>query len=76
MSSPIIHHGKLVDEIGERCMRRVGSRLIPILVISYVCAFVDKLNVGFAALTMNRDLHLSASQFGFGAGIFYRLSDF
>ncbi len=52
-------------------MRKVTARLIPLLVVSYFFAFVDKVNVGFAALTMNRDLHLSASAFGFGAGVFF-----
>jgi MFS family permease len=52
-------------------MRKVGWRLIPLLVLSYFFAFVDKVNVGFAALTMNQDLHLSATAFGFGAGVFF-----
>lgn len=52
-------------------MGKVTWRLIPLLVASYFFAFVDKVNVGFAALTMNRELHLSASAFGFGAGVFF-----
>ena len=58
-------------EIERSCMSKVTLRLIPLLVVSYFFAFVDKVNVGFAALTMNRDLHLSASAFGFGAGVFF-----
>jgi ACS family tartrate transporter-like MFS transporter len=52
-------------------IRRVARRLLPILMICYFAAFLDRVNIGFAALTMNGDLGLSASAFGFGAGIFF-----
>lgn len=52
-------------------MRRVVWRLIPFLCLLYVVAFVDRINAGFAALTMSHDLHLSPGMFGFGAGIFF-----
>ncbi|GJD49602.1 Putative tartrate transporter [Methylobacterium crusticola] len=52
-------------------MRRVAWRLVPFLCILYVVAFVDRINVGFAALTMSRDLGLTPTMFGFGAGIFF-----
>jgi ACS family tartrate transporter-like MFS transporter len=55
-----------VDVIGK-----VARRIIPILMICYFAAFLDRVNIGFAALTMNRDLDFSASVFGFGAGIFF-----
>jgi hypothetical protein len=44
---------------------------MPILTISFVLNYIDRTNIGFAALTMNRDLGLSATQFGFGAGILF-----
>ena len=44
---------------------------MPFLVVCYFVAYLDRVNVSFAALTMNRDLGLSASQYGFGAGIFF-----
>src|SRR5436190_7986832 len=50
---------------------KVSKRLVPFLVTCYFVAYLDRVNVGFAALTMNQDLHLSASAFGFGAGIFF-----
>src|SRR4051812_23788172 len=52
-------------------MRKVGLRLIPFLVLCYFIAYVDRVNVGFAALTMNRDLGLSAAAFGIGGGLFF-----
>ncbi len=60
-----------MDAFEQATMRRVAWRLIPFLCLLYVIAFVDRVNVGFAALTMSRDLHLSPAMFGFGAGIFF-----
>jgi sugar phosphate permease len=55
----------------SRTMRKVGLRLIPFLVLCYFIAYVDRVNVGFAALTMNRDLGLSTAAFGLGGGLFF-----
>jgi sugar phosphate permease len=52
-------------------MRRVGLRLIPFLVIAYLVAVIDRVNVGFASLQMNHDLHLTQSAFGLAAGVFF-----
>jgi sugar phosphate permease len=52
-------------------MRKVGLRLIPFLVLCYFIAYVDRVNVGFAALTMNKDLGLSSAAFGIGGGLFF-----
>jgi ACS family tartrate transporter-like MFS transporter len=49
----------------------VSRRLIPFLFGLYVVSFLDRVNVGFAALEMNRDLGLSPAVYGFGAGIFF-----
>src|SRR6266852_1067732 len=50
---------------------RVRWKLIPFLFVLYVVAYLDRINVGFASLQMNRELGLSAAAFGFGAGIFF-----
>jgi MFS transporter, ACS family, tartrate transporter len=50
---------------------KTARRILPILMICYFAAFLDRVNIGFAALTMNKDLGFSASAFGFGAGIFF-----
>ena len=51
-------------ETGLRTIRKVAWRLMPFLMLGYFIAFVDRVNVGFAALQMNKDLGLSASAFG------------
>jgi ACS family tartrate transporter-like MFS transporter len=50
---------------------RAAWRLIPFLMLLYVVSFLDRVNVGFAALTMNADLNFSAELYGFGAGMFF-----
>jgi MFS transporter, ACS family, tartrate transporter len=52
-------------------MRRVSLRLLPLLLLGYIFAYLDRSNVGFAALQMNRELGFSPAVFGFGAGIFF-----
>jgi ACS family tartrate transporter-like MFS transporter len=52
-------------------MLAVSRRLIPFLFVLYVVCFLDRVNVGFASLQMNRDLGLSPAVYGFGAGIFF-----
>jgi MFS family permease len=52
-------------------MRRVTLRLVPFLMLCYFIAFVDRVNAGFAALQMNKDIGLSHSVFGLGGGIFF-----
>ncbi|GJE38843.1 MFS transporter [Methylobacterium persicinum] len=52
-------------------MRRVSWRLVPFICLLYFIAFIDRVNIGFAALTMNKDLGLTSAVFGFGAGIFF-----
>ena len=55
----------------QSACRKAAWRLVPLLALAYFVNYLDRTNVGFAALTMNRDLGLTASQFGFAAGIFY-----
>ena len=55
----------------EDVYRKVGLRLIPFMMLLYLVAFLDRVNVGFAALTMNKDLGLTPTVFGWGAGIFF-----
>ncbi|HJZ74319.1 MAG TPA: MFS transporter [Vicinamibacterales bacterium] len=57
--------------IGHRTMARVRRRLIPFLATMYFVAYLDRVNVGFAALQMNAALGLSSQVFGLGAGIFF-----
>jgi D-galactonate transporter len=54
-----------------RVIDKVSRRLVPFLILCYFIAYLDRVNVGFAALTMNQDLGFSATLFGWGAGIFF-----
>src|SRR5215217_9346561 len=60
-----------MDALERRTVATVSKRLIPFLILCFFVAYLDRVNIGFAALTMNADLGLSASAFGFGAGIFF-----
>src|SRR5205085_4058780 len=55
----------------KSAMRKIYLRLLPFAVLSYILAYVDRINVSFAALTMRGDLDMSAAAFGFAAGTFY-----
>ncbi|PLZ01517.1 MFS transporter [Burkholderia sp. WAC0059] len=52
-------------------MRRVIWRIMPFVTLGYFISYVDRVNVGFSALQMNRDLGIGPAQFGFAAGIFF-----
>lgn len=52
-------------------MSKVRRRLVPFVFLLYIVAYLDRINVGFAALQMNAALGLSASAYGLGAGIFF-----
>ena len=59
------------NDVAARATRRVQRRLLPFLILVYVVAFLDRVNVNFAALSMTRDLAFGPRQFGFGAGVFF-----
>lgn len=52
-------------------IRKLRIRLLPFLFVLFVLAFIDRINLGFAALTMNRELAITSQQFGLAAGIFF-----
>lgn len=60
-----------METLEQRVMPKVFRRLIPFLILCYFVSFLDRVNVGFAALQMNKDLGLSATAFGLGAGLFF-----
>src|SRR4051812_25374481 len=60
-----------VDAVASRAIRRVRLRLVPFLALLYFVAYLDRVNVGFAALQMNAALGLSPTDYGRGAGIFF-----
>jgi len=58
-------------DLETRTIARVTTRLVPFLILCYFVAYLDRVNVSFASLTMNKDLGISATAYGFGAGIFF-----
>ena len=60
-----------MPDVETRTIKKISARLIPYLIVCYFIAYLDRVNVGFAALTMNKALGLTATMFGFGAGIFF-----
>lgn len=58
-------------ELRRTTLATVGWRLLPFLLLLYVVAWLDRVNVGFAALQMNQDLGFSSAVYGFGAGVFF-----
>jgi len=63
--------GSQTDAVAERALRRISLRVMPYVFLLYIIAFLDRVNVGYAALQMAGDLGFSAEVFGFGAGIFF-----
>src|SRR6476659_1001939 len=59
------------SDLSRAAVSRVSRRLIPFLLLLYILNFLDRVNVGFAALEMNRDLDFGPSVYGLGAGIFF-----
>jgi ACS family tartrate transporter-like MFS transporter len=59
------------QERNDQVFAKSARRLIPFMILLYVLNFLDRVNVSFAALTMNRDLGFTPEMFGFGAGILF-----
>ncbi len=57
--------------VGRAAVSKARRRLIPFMFLLYIVSYLDRVNVGFAALQMNADLGFSATVYGFGAGIFF-----
>src|SRR6476659_10445656 len=57
--------------VEKSAMRKIYMRLLPFAILSYVLAYIDRINVSFAGLTMRGDLGMSAGTFGFAVGMFY-----
>jgi MFS transporter, ACS family, tartrate transporter len=55
----------------RQILHKNAWRLLPVLTLAYIVNYLDRTNIGFAALTMNKDIGLTATQFGYGAGILF-----
>jgi MFS transporter, ACS family, tartrate transporter len=60
-----------ITDLERQTMARVARRLLPLLIACYFVAYLDRVNVGFASLTMNKALGFSSAVYGFGGGIFF-----
>ena len=56
---------------GISARRKVSLRLLPVIAVGYGLAYMDRVNISFASLQMNQDLHFSATVYGLGAGLFF-----
>jgi MFS transporter, ACS family, tartrate transporter len=65
------HEGLATGALERRVVRKLGWRLVPLVTGVYLIASLDRANVSFAALTMNRDLGISPLIYGWGAGIYF-----
>ena len=61
----------MTDDLPERVIRKAQWRTLPLLFLGYLVAYADRINIGFAAETMNADLGFSAAVYGIGAGLFF-----
>src|SRR5436309_9330294 len=69
MMNPVTAPG--ASAVEEATYRKVTWRLVPFLMLCYLVAYLDRVNVGFAKLQMLSDLKFSETVYGFGAGIFF-----
>jgi MFS transporter, ACS family, tartrate transporter len=61
----------MIETEEKRLFSKIAWRLLPVLILAYIFNYLDRNNIGFAALTMNREIGLTATQFGRGAGILF-----
>jgi ACS family tartrate transporter-like MFS transporter len=57
--------------VGRSALAKASRRLLPLIGLGYGLAYIDRVNISFAALQMNRDLHFGAAVYGLGAGLFF-----
>ena len=61
----------VTPEVERSLVRKVFWRIIPLLFVLYIIAYIDRVNIGYAALQMNAELALSSEAFGVAAGVFF-----
>jgi MFS transporter, ACS family, tartrate transporter len=69
--SPTAERSTTAEDLQPRTMRKVAARLIPVLLVLYVIAYLDRVNVTFAQDKLQDDLGFSSAVYGFGAGVFF-----
>lgn len=61
----------MTSTLEQTTLRKITWRIVPYVILVYFIGFFDRINIGFAALTMNQDLGFSDTVFGLGAGLFF-----
>jgi hypothetical protein len=61
----------MIDTVEKTTIRKIYVRLLPLLFVAYFIGYLDRINVGFAALTMNKDLGFTATVYALGATAFF-----
>src|SRR5476649_2029500 len=61
----------MISDLESRVSRKLMVRIIPFVMLLYFVSFLDRVNVGFAAMTMNKAIGLSPTAFGLGGGLFF-----
>jgi sugar phosphate permease len=69
--TPAMQGGEDVAAYEKRLFGKIAWRILPIVILAYIVNFLDRTNVSFAALTMNKELGLTSTEFGVGAGILF-----
>lgn len=71
MPPSLAHSDPAAPPFERLAVNKAAKRLLPFLFLLYIVAYLDRINVSFAALQMNRDIGLSAAAYGLGAGLFF-----
>ena len=71
MTCPSRKYHPASELLEARTIRKLRIRILPVIFLLYVVAYLDRINIGFAALTMNKELAITSQQFGLIAGIFF-----
>ncbi len=70
-TSTLQHNDNKAVEVENRVIKKLFRRLITFLFVLFVFSFLDRINIGFAGLTMGKDLGLTSTMFGLAATLFY-----
>lgn len=64
------------EAAGRRALAKASWRLLPLIGLGYGISYMDRANIGYAALQMSVDLNFSAAVYGFGGGVFFSATHF
>jgi MFS transporter, ACS family, tartrate transporter len=59
------------ESVGSRTVQKIRMRILPFILVLYILSFLDRINIGVAALTMNQELGITSQRFGISVGMFF-----